>query len=112
MFTLKLYRRAPNISTKEMHVPNHKTTMILGVDDVVVHEIGLKGQALELRVRGPKMQAPWGDTYYVGVPEEGMDAHGRDDLHLDMGPGGWWGWGLLENEAGKTTEHYRPHNYG
>jgi hypothetical protein len=25
---------------------------------------------------------------------------------------GWWGWGLLENEAGKTSEHYRPASYG
>ena len=33
-------------------------------------------------------------------------------LHLGVDPDSWWGWGLLENWEGNTTEHYRPHNYG
>lgn len=103
MFTLKLYRRkGPNSS--------HKTHKVITVHEVVVHEIGTKGQALELHaIYGEPSNY---DIYYVGQPEEGMDAFGRDDLHMDMSPGSWWGWGLLENADGKTSEHYRPASYG
>lgn len=76
-----------------------------------VSEIGDKKQALELTVF-PREDSNDYQTYYIGKPEEGMDAFGREDLHLGLEPGSWWGWGLLENWEGNTTEHYRPHNYG
>ncbi len=102
MFTLKLYRRHPATGTK-----THK---VISVHRVIVNEIGSKGQALELWAftgAGNDYEA-----YYIGKPEEGMDAHGRDDLHLNFEPYSWWGWGLLENWEGNTSEHYRPHNFG
>ena len=102
MFTLKLYRRTGPGSNQKMH-------KIIAVHDAVVHEIGDKGQALELHATIDDKGNY--DTYYVGEPEEGMEAHGRDDLHLDQAPGSWWGWGLLENSEGNTSEHYRPASY-
>lgn len=103
MFTLKLYRRKGPDSVQ-------KTTMVMTVDHVVAHEIGEKKKALELHAfNGPQ---PSGyNIFYVGEPEEGMDAFGKP-LHLDIGDQSWWGWGLLENAAGNTTEHYRPGSYG
>lgn len=102
MFTLKLYRRHAQSGTK-MH-------KIVSANRVVVMEIGREGHALELWVFADQSNSY--ETYYVGKPEEGMDAYGREDLHLGIDPGSWWGWGLLENHEGKTTEHYRPHSYG
>ncbi len=104
MFTLKLYRRkGPDSSLK-----THK---VIAVDRVVVRDIGEKGHALELTAYLTNNNYDW-ETYYIGEPEEGMDAFGKRDLHLDFGPQSWWGWGLLENSAGNTTEHYRPTSYG
>lgn len=102
MFTLKLYRHKGPDNSQNMH-------KVMSVDHVTVMEIGDKKNALELWAFKPN-----GDyhTYFIGVPEEGMAAFGRDDLHLDMNPGSWWGWGLLENENGRTSEHYRPGSYG
>lgn len=106
MFTLKLYRlKGPGSSQKMVKV--------LSVHHVVVMDIGNMGtdhgsSALELQA----FQADNSyETYFVGTPEKGMDAFGRDDLHLDSGPGSWWKWGILENSAGKTTEYYRPAGY-
>ena len=108
MFTLKLFRRHPHVEG----IPNTKMHMVMVVDHVVVSEIGNQDRdekALEIQT----FQADGSyDTYYVGVPDVGMDAYGKDDLHLGSGPYSWWGWGLLENSAGKTTEHYRPASYG
>jgi hypothetical protein len=103
MFTLKLYRR----KGPESHQKTHK---IMAVNRVVVHDIGEQKQALELMVFPDKSNDY--ETYYIGKPEEGMEAFGRGDLHLGMEPSSWWGWGLLENQEGNTSEHYRPHNYG
>ena len=103
MFTLKLYRRKGPNSHQKMH-------KIITVKEVVVLEIGDKGQALELHAIYDELGNY--DIWYVGEPEEGMDAFGRNDLHLDMSAGSWWGWGLLENADGKTSEHYRPASYG
>lgn len=102
MFTLKLYRRHAESGTK-MH-------KVISVHHVVVMEIGKEGHALELWAF-TSLSNDY-ETYYVGKPEEGMDAYGKDDLHLGVEPNSWWGWGLLENWEGNTTEHYRPHNYG
>jgi hypothetical protein len=102
MFTLKLYRRHAGSRTK-MH-------KVISVHRVVVMEIGKEGHALELwAFTGSNNDY---EAYYVGKPEEGMDAYGKEDLHLGVEPNSWWGWGLLENSDGKTTEHYRPASYG
>lgn len=103
MFTLKLFRR----KGPETHQKMHK---IITVDRVVVLEIGKKNQALELWAFPDTSNAY--EAYYIGEPEEGMDAYGKLDLHLGLEPYSWWGWGLLENAAGKTSEHYRPASYG
>jgi hypothetical protein len=103
MFTLKLYRRKGPDTRQKMH-------KIITVHRVVVLEIGEKGQALELwAFTGAGNDY---ESYYIGEPEEGMDAHGKLDLHLGVEPNSWWGWGLLENQDGKTSEHYRPASYG
>jgi hypothetical protein len=74
-------------------------------------EIGEKRQALELRAYDAHTtNAP--TTYFIGQPEEGMVAHGRDDLHLQFDEHSWWGWGLLENWEGNTSQHFRPAGYG
>lgn len=104
MFTLKLYRRMGPETQHKMH-------KVVAAQRVVVMEIGSKGRALELQVFESNQNNNF-ETYYVGEPEEGMDAYGRDDLHLGIEPGSWWGWGLLENWEGNTSEHYRPANYG
>jgi hypothetical protein len=104
MFTLKLYRRKGPDTTRKTH-------KVIAVDRVVVHEIGETGHALELTAYLTNNDHDW-ETYYVGDPEPGMDAHGRNDLHLDSGSHSWWGWGLLENAQGNTSEHYRPASYG
>lgn len=101
MFTLKLYRRLEN---------GNKIHKVISVDRVVVMEIGNEGKALELWAFGGLSNDY--QVYYIGKPAEGMDAYGKEDLHLGVDPNSWWGWGLLENFEGNTTEHYRPHSYG
>lgn len=80
------------------------------VHHVIVHDIGCKGQALELWAF-PDRDSSCYDTYYLGVPEPGMEAYEHNDLHLNSDPGSWWGWGYLENSSAKTTEWYRPAGY-
>jgi len=104
MFTLKLYRRKGPETAQKMH-------KVIAVHRAVVMDIGEKGQALELWAFKSDQNNDY-ETYYIGAPEQGMDAYGREDLHLGVDPNSWWGWGLLENWEGNTTEHYRPHNYG
>jgi hypothetical protein len=84
---------------------------VIAVHRAVVLEIGENRQALELWAFKTHQNNDY-ESYYIGVPESGMDAYGRDDLHLGTEPGSWWGWGLLENLEGKTSEHYRPAGYG
>lgn len=104
MFTLKLYRRACPATAQKMH-------KVVAAHRVVVMEIGKSGRALELRAFESNQNNNY-ETYYIGETEEGMDAHGSESLHLDTEPGSWWGWGLLENWEGNTSEHYRPASYG
>jgi hypothetical protein len=104
MFTLKLFRRKGPDTLQKMH-------KVAAAHRVVVMDIGEKGTALELQVF-PNAHNNDYETYYIGEPSPGMDAHGRDDLHLGTEPGSWWGWGLLENWEGNTSEHYRPASYG
>jgi hypothetical protein len=104
MFTLKLYRRKGPDTIQKMH----KT---IAVHRVVVLDIGEKGRALELQAFMSNQNNDY-EIYYIGEPEAGMDAYERDDLHLGAEHGSWWGWGLLENWEGNTSEHYRPAGYG
>lgn len=103
MFTLKLYRyKGPMTSLK--------TVKAISVHRVVVHEMGEHGASLEVVAFTSAANNDY-ETYYIGEPEAGMEAFGKDDLHLDTSPHSWWGWGLLENELGRTTERYRPSGY-
>lgn len=105
MFTLKLYRRLPHLEGRQ-----EKVTRVVQAHHVQVQEIGKTGCALELwAFDGPEPSDY--TSYYIGEPEPGMDAFGKP-THLDHGDHSWWGWGLLENSQGKTTEHYRPASYG
>jgi len=104
MFTLKLFRR----NGPESKQITHK---VIAVHRVMVHEIGKEGHALEIVAFMSNQNNDY-ETYYVGQPESGMEAFGKDDLHLNSEPGSWWGWGLLENWEGNTSEHYRPASYG
>jgi len=106
MFTLKLYRRSNPASIQKTH-------KVISCHRVMVHEIGKTGHALELKAIMSEHNKDYDcQTYYIGEPEPGMEAHGRDDLHIESGDHSWWGWGLLENAQGNTTEHYRPASYG
>lgn len=107
MFTLKLYRRSGYDTAKITH-------KVLEVDHVVVHamtEPVNDKQSLEIQAFYDAECRTW-DVFYVGEPSKGMEAFGKKDLHLHSGCHSWWGWGLLENAVGKTTEHYRPGSYG
>lgn len=104
MFTLKLYRTAKNGSPQRI-------TQIVAAHHVTCMSIGERGHALELwAFDGPKPSTY--TTYYIGDPEPGMEAYDRENAHLETGDGSWWGWGLLENWEGNTSEHYRPGAYG
>lgn len=92
MFTLKLYKRNGTQIVQK----------ILSVDHVQVMSIGQNGRMLELWAFERKEPSEY-YGFYIGEREEGMDAIGEDNH---------WGWGLLENAAGKTTEHFRPASYG
>jgi hypothetical protein len=103
MFTLKLYRRHPKAGAIQ--------SKIIAVHSVVTNQIGKECRGLEITGFVSDQNNDY-ITHYVGEPEEGMTAFGRDDNHLHSGDGSWWGWGLLENWEGNTSEHYRPANYG
>lgn len=107
MFTLKLYRRLPDIGEG---IPQHKHFKVLSVHHTLVMEIGAQGRALELWTFPTEASMPY-ETYYIGEPEPQMEAWNQP-THLDYESGSWWGWGLLENAEGKTTQHFRPANYG
>lgn len=111
MFTLKLYRRS--CPGAQGPIGAAQTHMVVPVMKVIAHEIGepVDGKFKALELRAKISENDW-VTYYVGEPQTGMQAFGRDDLHLDTEPGSWWGWGLLENWEGNTSEHYRPASYG
>lgn len=92
MFTLKLFRsRNGQLVTKVVAV-HHVQTM----------EIGKTGRMLELWAFHGQEPSTY-DAYFIGEPDPGMDAV-NDENH--------WGWGLLENWEGNTSEHYRPAGYG
>lgn len=92
MFTLKLYRsRNGQLVTK-----------FLTVDHVTSMTIGENKRTLEIWAH---MTPQGGDCQpiFVGAHEPQMDGVPAEEF---------WGWGLLENAQGKTTEHFRPSSYG
>lgn len=105
MFTLKLYRRNPPLEG----APGEIVTKIIPVHEVTTVQIGKERKALELWAHRDGADR---ETYYIGEPEPGMDAYEKDGNHLEFGPYSWWGWGLLENWEGNTTQHFRPASYG
>lgn len=92
MFTLKLYRRKNG----------QLVTKVLAVHYVTTMEIGENRKTLEIWAYKSEQGGDY-ESYYVGEREETMTAL-TDDNHF--------GWGLLENLEGNTTEHYRPASYG
>jgi hypothetical protein len=99
MFTLKLFYRKDD---------GGLVTKILPCHHVEAREFG-KGdaKAIELWVfDGPEPQGKY-DSYLIG----NMEAQpGREDPNFISS--GWFGWGLLENWEGNTTQHFRPASYG
>lgn len=96
MFTLKLYRYRP-----ESGDGNYITTRIVAVDHVEAMEI--TKELIQLRAfHGRPPSGLDYATFYIGRRGADMSAI-DDDNH--------WEWGLLENAAGKTTQHFRPYNY-
>lgn len=92
MFTLKLYKRYPAQT-------GGVTSQIRSVDHISTMQIG--EETLEIRVFKTPQSHPY-ESVYVGKRTPEMTAI-DDDNH--------WEWGLLENAAGKTTEHFRPYTY-
>ena len=72
-------------------------------------EIGSKRQMIEIHAVPPG-SVGGGDyeIYFVGAAEEGMSSIDRDGWNMNS----QWGWGLLENWEGNTTQHFRPASYG
>ncbi len=94
MFTLKLYHHTGGSTVR-------RAINIISVNYVEVLTIG--EHTIELRAfKSPYPSSDY-DTFYIGERTKEMTAI-DDDNH--------WDWGLLENAAGKTTEHFRPHTYG
>lgn len=92
MFTLKLYRRQPSGAMQQKIVSiDHAQTIQIGPEAIELWAFKNVGDY---------------DTYYIGNPETGMT------VHLDSGPNSWWGWGLLENWEGRTSQHFRPASFG
>lgn len=92
MFTLKLYRSENG----------QRVTHIQECHNVQVMQIGASESMLELWALKGARPADY-DTFYIGDPDPGMDALTQQNHYQ---------WGLLENAAGKTTEHFRPAGYG
>jgi len=103
MFTLKLFRRALG----EVAMGNEITTKIVEVhhiDTVEIEDHMIQISAFDA-LRDPLYQ-----TYFVGEPKSraestAIDFHGTEDCSH-------WGWAVLENAAGNTTQHFRPASYG
>lgn len=95
MMTLKLYRRDSAgklfTSIREVH----------HVDSLVIGDHTLELKAYTVAQRGNV----YADNDQIYVGERTPDMTAIEDWNH-------WDWGLLENAAGRTTEHYRPHTYG
>lgn len=92
MFTLKLYRRRNGQLVTRIIAVHHITAMV----------IGTKQKTIEIWAHRTAQGGDY-DAFFVGEREAGMTAL-TDENHF--------GWGLLENWEGNTTEHFRPASYG
>lgn len=95
MFTLKLYRRDSigRLFTRALEV-HHVDSLVIG------------DNTLELKAyTGPQRGNVWAENEQIYVGERTPEMTAIDDFNH-------WGWGLLENSHGRTTEHYRPHTFG
>lgn len=98
MFTLKLYKRlgpGPGVD-----VISH----VMAVDHVQTRKCG--DHALQIWAFHAPAPSHY-DTFYVG--DFGPESDAVDDININ---GNHYGWGLLENWEGNTSEHYRPASYG
>lgn len=106
MFTLKLYRRPRDENGNDMSTGNLETLIML-CDRVFVQELGDRDQygrrtTLQIVAFRNKDDDLDSKEFYVGE---------RHTWLAEMGTP-HYGWALLENMAGKTTQHFRPHSYG
>jgi hypothetical protein len=92
MFTLKLFKR----------VNGQTITRTLAVHHVQTMEIGVNRRTMEIWAFKDEEPSPY-VVYYVGEREPEMNA---------LTWANHWGWALLENGQGNTTEHYRPAGHG
>jgi len=111
MFTLKLFRR----------VNGQLVIKILAVDHI--HSIDIMDDTEGTPDQHPatdmiELKAYFGTnecdykTFFIGyltdeqrVGRTLIDWHGSEDNSV-------WGWAVLENQAGNTTQHFRPASYG
>jgi hypothetical protein len=112
MFTLKLYRRVSHdaVITKVLSV-HHVQTMSFehaSAERNYPPEKGLELWAFDGPEPGPYK------SFLIGEREKhGLSSSEARDAGIVLRPEhDWWGWGLLENENGRTTEHFRPASYG
>ena len=101
MFTLKLYRRVNPEMVVTKIVPCHHV-------ETLSFQHG-EDKAISLRAfDGPEpssyLEFNIGDAEKHRTPEDKKISPDTPDW--------WFGWGLLENEAGRTTEHFRPAFWG
>lgn len=97
MFTLKLYQTGP--------LPPTGRTVILEVAGVWVNHCsqGVK-EVLAFKKKVGVEDEDGSPTFYVG----GEPSEPDDKSAIIMGVGGnYYGWGVLENALGKTTEMFR-----
>jgi hypothetical protein len=112
MFTLKLYRRvSPDaVITKVLSVHHIQTMSFEHIDPDDIDAV--KHKALELWAYDGPEPGPY-LSFLIGEREKhGLSSEARDAGIVLRPEHDWWGWGLLENESGRTTEHFRPAGYG
>ena len=98
MFTLKLfYRREGGSLVTHIESCHHVEAREFGKDN---------DKAIELWV----FDGPVPSLYHSFLIGDKNAQPNREDPNFISE--GWFGWGLLENESGKTTQHFRPASYG
>ena len=108
MFTLKLfYRREDGSLVTHIEACHHVEAREFGKDNVAdATGDARNAKAIELWV----FDGPNPSTYHsflIGDEKAQPDREAPNFVSE-----GWFGWGLLENQSGKTTQHFRPASYG
>jgi hypothetical protein len=96
MFTLKLFYRKENGDLVTSILPCHHV-QVREFKDVDAGTSDCK--AMELWAFDGPEPSPY-KSFLIG------------EIIADRRNGGWYGWGLLENWEGNTTQHFRPASYG